>query len=987
MGRGRKRSEPPPARSVDIPPEQLIPDPESGVTVAKAESFEELRKLIHEAAERNCHVAAKRSIDEPVSSLAMVPGSVVIVPNYLNNESKVDVTVSEGAAPRIKLTRMALVRDLVAEQLGNASIRNAFLPVGADPNKAVLSVLFRNNDPREPRNYFQRSTDPLRSSVQSLSYLPLSSTKDVDPVEWDKDSSTPLCFDDKFVLDAIVQVDPSKARMEVRRLLFLYDRTVFESEIMDAFLKNYPGALAQGKIDGVDLTVEVFNLPMYVASQLFILITACSSMRRQDEAIEALFPELRSPLQSQLLVDPIDIHSMGPGDPERRKAFNLPAKEYGGTFSAGDFDAVSDWLKKAANAAAYDINQNLQAHFRLLSDNSVYANALIFDADPRAHSRRSMQFPDVNRSHLEELSAPVVSIPTRGVREETSALAERAKELPPPVGLENVEVIKPDHSDYEKLRAQYASFKESYRDASFMPFFIVRPQDSDQITKVINYALKEKKKVVVRSGGHQYCGFSSGNEDYIQVLMDNMNDKKIEVSFKKALNVKKQKCSILSPDGPGDDAQQWFVTVAARCRLEDVSQMLLDNKLTIPHGECPLVGIGGHVQTGGYGHQMRGLGLCLDYVYSFDMVVLTEKENDVSARLVTVYRPELELDEGDAPGKDQGLNNLFYKGVLGGSPGAFGVITRIKFLAVHDNDPAVKGSHNVQAIYPYQGWDIQSGAAPILRMMLDFASSKKLLPEGLDVFISIISKPIAYTGFEWGIVIPELAYTGAEFSDAIKDQMIDILNCCKAKAIWGIKDIIRQKLMARPPSKVAHHGVRTVNSGVTKNGREFDLPYKKRVNVMLDSDELSGEKAYAFAEEFGKLMADVILDHELLLVVQMNLGGGKVLSNDNERRTGIPYRNQTFGFVFDVFYKPSAASRANVIQQRMTQLLDDTGGFSYRLFWGSYGREEGETDMSQPNVQMLYFGTEEAYEMMQEIKNNVDPNGIFTTDFTVQNST
>jgi hypothetical protein len=978
---------------VDIPSQQLLAVPGSEVTVARAESIEELEKLIREAAENECHVAVQHSIEErDVASLSLPQGSVVIVPNFLNKERKIEV--SEAAAPSIRLTRMALVRDLVAEQLDNEAIRNSFLPVGADPDKSVLSGLFRNNDPREPRHYFQRSIDPLSSYVQSFSYLPLSPSTEMGDFavrKWDEESETSLTFEDKFVLDATLKVRPQEARMEVRRLLVLYERTVFEKEIMDAFRRNVAGAMAQGKLEAVDLTVEIFNLPLYVASRMFILITCCSTSRRQDDAIRALFPGLGSCLQAQLLVDPTDIQGMGPGAPERRKAFNLPSEEYGGTFSLRDFGAFSEWLKRAVNAAAYDVNQNLQAHFRLLSDNSVYANAVIFEPDARASSGRSKRyidsvpkFPLVNERRIPKLGAPDVSIPTARTQRAAPALAKSAEEptlgLP---GLEGIKTDKPGGAGYRTLREQYASYKGSYPDASFKPSVIVRPQNSDQIAKAVDYAKRNGKKVVVRSGGHHYCGFSSGDEKYVQVLMDDMQDKQVDISFETARDVRARGCSIVSPDGPGNDAKQWFVEVAARCHLRDVSAELLKCKLTIPHGECPLVGIGGHVQSGGYGHQMRGLGLCLDYVYSFDMVVLTK--NDNSARLVTVYRPELQLNAEDAPRKDQELNDELYKGVLGGSPGAFGVVTRIKFLTVHDNDPAVKESHNLQGVYPYQGGDIHRGTTQVIRKMLNLVASKTLV-EGLDVFISIISRKIACK-FEWGIVVPELAYTGGEFSEKVEDQMNEIKACCKANAIFFLKDIIPgQKLAARPPSGVAHNGVRTENNGVTAGGREFDLAYKKRVNIMLDSDVLSGKRADDFADGFGKLVAEVVLDSDLLLVVQMNLGGGKVLSNDVTRKTGIPYRNQSFGFVFDVFYMPAAESRAIDIQDRMQKLLNETGGFNRRLFWGSFGRERHETDMSKRFVRDLYFGAEDDYRSVQAIKDKVDPHGIFTTEFTVQNS-
>jgi hypothetical protein len=444
-------------------------------------------------------------------------------------------------------------------------------------------------------------------------------------------------------------------------------------------------------------------------------------------------------------------------------------------------------------------------------------------------------------------------------------------------------------------------------------------------------------------------------------------------------------CSIVSPDGQG---MQHFLSVAPRCRLKDVSAVLATNNLTIPHGECPLVGIGGHVQTGGYGHQMRGLGLCLDYVYSFGIVVCTDAP--VAARLVTVYRPELMLPDDQAPGRDHDLNDSLYKGVLGGSPGAFGVITQIKFLAVHDEDPTYRNSHNVMKVYPYQGKNVQEGAAQVVRTMLRLASLRTL-SDGIDVFVTIVSKEIAF-GFEWGVFVPEVAYTGSDFTRDVETQMNEILEACQTRNInWASWFIAGEKeLESRFPSVVAHAGVRTYNNGVTLLGREFDFPYKKRVNVMLDTDKLSEDDAGEFAREFGRLAADVVQHRLLRLVIQMNVGGGKAATNDTASTTGIPYRNQSFGFVFDVFYTHQVAeTEATRIQNDMQRLLNRIGGgcFNRRLFWGSFGRETGETDMSFAEVQELYYGPPilGAYSAMQDIKERVDPIGVFTTEFSVQN--
>jgi FAD/FMN-containing dehydrogenase len=1022
------------------PPPENVGGAGAPVVVHRPESLEEIRQLLRgqvgpagaaasrrrqQPQQQSSPIFVVRNSEPDDRAMALVPegGAVVVVSNAsagAGSPVSVPTTPTEGnsdeAAPRasVTLSRFATVRDLTTRQKSSAKIRHSVFPLAASGlDKPVLSALFRNNDPRFPQNYYQRSAPKPQDQLKSFTYLPLSArtARDVVETTWTQAQGVPV-LDDKLVLSATLAPDPNEARRQVRRAVLLYDPGVFDRDVLDSFRTNYARALAANKLDGVDVTVEVCNKPAYVAALVVVVITASSTDRRHDQALEALFPRLfgsgagsSALLQSYLLVDPVDIQGMGTPMADRHKAFNLPSREFGATLTVsggGTVDALFYWLKWAVYAAAHQQGSNLQAHFRLVpADGKMYANVVVFEV------RQDAQHAGMSPQEIEDFPPPFPALPPPGLVEVGAGAPALRRSISDvageqrPAKVARVEwevLIGKDHPEYnKKLRSQYASFKGSYPDEYFLPHRIARPETVNDVKTAVAYAAKNNKRVVARSGGHQYCGYSSGDDGSVQIVMDYMMDtggmvKGMELSSEPAQAVRARGCSVVSTDKKD---RQWFVTVAPRCRLEDVSLTLKTNHLTIPHGECPRVGIGGHVQTGGYGHQLRGLGLCLDYVYSFDIVVYTTLKNrkEPSVDLVTVYRPEMRLADVKV---DQGLNDSIYKGVLGGSPGAFGVITRIKFLAVHDEDDTYADSHNVTKVYAHNGWDVQKATTNVVRKMLKFAlpNAAPSLCEGLDVFVSITSYEVGPA--EFGLVLPELAYTGPTFSPEARGQMKEILDACRAVAIPLSGPALLafgkgQDLRARPPSDVAHTGVRTPGGGVTSDGREFDHPYKKRVNSMLTTDSLSEQDAEKFAHGFGKLAQQVVLDPDLLLVIQMFVGGGKAATNDANGMTGIPYRNHSFLFVFDVFYKskgPESKAKAEKIQDDLQELLDEVGGgcFNHRSFWGSFGRENGETNMADSVVQTIYYESTDAYAAMQKIKDRVDPKGVFTTEFTVQNS-
>ena len=69
------------------------------------------------------------------------------------------------------------------------------------------------------------------------------------------------------------------------------------------------------------------------------------------------------------------------------------------------------------------------------------------------------------------------------------------------------------------------------------------------------------KKVVARSGGHQYSGLSSGGNDTICISMDRFNVLKLTGRNK--------------------------VEIGPSVSLKDAGAFLRKNKLCLPHGECP----------------------------------------------------------------------------------------------------------------------------------------------------------------------------------------------------------------------------------------------------------------------------------------------------------------------------------------------------------------------------------------------------------------
>ena len=116
--------------------------------------------------------------------------------------------------------------------------------------------------------------------------------------------------------------------------------------------------------------------------------------------------------------------------------------------------------------------------------------------------------------------------------------------------------------------------------------------DAADVQRVVRWGRKHHVRVVPRSGGHSYGGWSSGNG---VVVADVSHLKRISVAGGRA-------------------------TIGAGARLGDVAGGLGKHGVAVPGGSCPTVGIAGLALGGGAGYSGRKLGLTSDNLRRLKLV-------------------------------------------------------------------------------------------------------------------------------------------------------------------------------------------------------------------------------------------------------------------------------------------------------------------------------------------------------------------------------
>jgi FAD/FMN-containing dehydrogenase len=820
-------------------------------------------------------------------------------------------------------------------QLADVLIRNnAFLPLGDNPVQSVVAGVLSVRPGR-----FDRSMGRLRDHVENLEVItPRGEMASFKKGSTEFDSILDGSFGGAIKVITFSAVTASSKAVETMCARFVYAEAGLESAVR---LLGHPGIPR-----GMDISVHAWH---DIYGVIVVSVEIAGKPADHDRMAEVLdqlksYRERRGKEATATRVDRVQASSpaeivalmmKGGLSGSHYVDRSLVGKHYERVIEHGDVDSFVRHMKIAFADPQGGKAPRVAGSLRLSLNNqqNIVVSADVFL--PRQRGDAEIRFDRAATRHLGKplMSKPRVAaqnidrdqgftpVDLSGLR----SVAATAARIPGFGG----QIYAPGDPDYDKARTQYASSsypEEQGPGGSMHPYMVAYPQKgSDDVGVAIRYAVKNSKKVQARSGGHQYCGLSSGGNDTILLSMDSYNN--IDVS-----------------EANGKS----YATVGAGAVLTDIAAKFNNEGVTIPHGECPRVAIGGHAQTGGYGHFQRSYGLALDHVYKFDIY-------QADGKLLTVHRP---------PARDE---QSLYWGVLGGGPGSFGIITEVTFECIADVDHPYSWGYTGAFVYE----------KPLFRKAMDeikrwtemITAKPARLPPDVDMFMTVVSR-------SWpldAIYLLEIVNGNKDGEDDgganVKFLKTAIDNIVGDS--WSIPCVGYEA--PETLSYMANSFVR--RSGTTADGREFADPYKKRVNCTRQP--LSTK----FVEAFVDLVDRVVNSDNVLLVVQMSFGGGAYASPvPDPPVNSICHRDIAVGIVFDCFYEPGGELQAETFQQDMHNLLAEFSGTQeIRMLWGTFG----DTDISDPGVRNCYYD-DVTWKGLQQLKKQVDAGDLFHTRFTVQ---
>ncbi|KAH8734221.1 hypothetical protein BGZ61DRAFT_442295 [Ilyonectria robusta] len=541
-----------------------------------------------------------------------------------------------------------------------------------------------------------------------------------------------------------------------------------------------------------------------------------------------------------------------------------------------------------------------------------------------------------------------------------------------------------EQQDYSFFNEQYATSSHQ-KDHDMYPDLIVQPKQDNDVIKAVNWAREQKVSIAVKSGGHQYSGASSTSGKNIQIDLGN--------TYKDLM--------ILNPRDPIDQDRA-LVYVGVSNTMSELNTYLRHNQLFVPHGQCASVCVGGHGQTGGYGQLGRSFGLFGDNIRTVRMVCHDGVIRDITKK----NNPE-----------------LFY-GILGGSPGNFGIITHYivevyrakSYMGTVAGPNGFKGPHGIKGLWVYSDEVFRKLLTNVAQMADD-----PTVPRGFDLCVSVLS-----TDFPITTLFPSLKDAGIweKIQDKIKndlaDEFLDWLNgrfpavivvyaqwCPTSKDdkydatvdAWfnkfrNLKRSFKNQTLVI--TEFEEDMSKMTGEWIFPKEREFDLPYvkrtyatssktlvkdnwvdsvAKRIDLIFNPDQLlkgnPGEKDY-----------EVYLNCKLSVQIQCFGGNKSQFYANKDNGTSYSWRDSTVVQTLDCFHNADEQSKkyAEAWQSKNDLVMvGPTSSFSKqdrRLLWGSYG----DWDMGKQEIWKAYYDDADKYQRLGKARGTADPNGTFTAN-------
>lgn len=527
---------------------------------------------------------------------------------------------------------------------------------------------------------------------------------------------------------------------------------------------------------------------------------------------------------------------------------------------------------------------------------------------------------------------------------------------------------------------QYATTSEV--EGTMTPAAIIYVADDDDIIQAIQYARENDLGIAVRTGGHQYIGSSSTTGNNIQIDLSGR-----EASDRATYPYRQWSV----------DRDEGSLTLGAALDVDDVCAIKVEHGIFFPHGECCSVHVGGHTQTGGWSVLTPTFGVMIDYLLRFDIILADGKKR-------TVRRDSQEQIDQD-----------LWFAVLGGAPGNLGVVTSITLKYLEDKDyPKARGfkmgwffrratlQRLVQIVNELN--DDPNGDPDFCLSVMAFGEEydpavPSLLPETFDN--EMMKKYPHLTGedkFHW--IVPSIVVVGAwanskgvDQDDSHVDPVFERFR--QVPGMMGMKLINRifpqDKMMdgrqKAPMSKI-------MEALTFENPREFNMPGKKLAWLGKNSRTMSqkNELGVTFAEWVAKKAHDIesikgeFEYYGMKIAIQVGMVGGPGLANP-PIRTAMGQRDGNYWLTFDVFYDPNVRGTLEKTTEFQNALAAEV--MSNKLNFWDDGRERRVilgpmiVDDERPILDELwavYYDSREVYDRLLKIKQQLDPQHVFTAN-------